>query len=357
MRANVNLLTAAGETQLSLNITGYTDLVAAHVSGDWGKHNQFLFYPVAYAEYVTGHTITDGYLLRVQLSGTNTDGTGDGVFTMPAILTGVTVISGSPPIIVVQPVSQSVTVGTTVTLTVSAISATAISYQWRKTVSVLGVPTTSNIVGATEANLVIPNVQLTDTGSIYDVVVSNTFGSVTSTTATLTVTVPSSGGGGGGGSGGGGCFTADTFITMANGSLRRIKDIKVGDSVRSYSIAGLNISDENAWRTWQTTYLSMSDAVSTVKQVFRQSFNGFYQILDLSVTYEHPLLSRRDGVWKFRRVVELKAGDSIVKNGVVTQIVTPAHVSSQIETYNLNTEDNDVFLANGVVAHNSFIKE
>jgi hypothetical protein len=41
------------------------------------------------------------------------------------------------------------------------------------------------------------------------------------------------GDGGGGGEGGGDCFTKETLVLMADGTLRRIEDIKVGDQVLS----------------------------------------------------------------------------------------------------------------------------
>lgn len=351
MRSNVNILTAAGQVQLTANITGYTDLVAAHVGGDWGVHNQFRFYLTPYAEFSTGHTIIDGYLLRVQLSGTNADGSGDGVFTLPAILTGASSETGGAPIIVVQPVPKSTVVGAMVTFNISAISSVPVTYQWRKTVTVLGVPTTAIITGATASALVLTNVQLADSGTTYSVQISNSFGSVISNSAALTVTAPSSGGGGGDG-----CFTGDTFITLSNGAKKQIKDIVVGDKVKSYAIDGLDSSNENAWIAWETKSLAITPTISTVVQVFKQSFSSYYQIRDLSVTYEHPLLTQRNGIWRFRRVIDIKAGDFISQNGTLYELETPNLVQGKIETWNLNVEDSDVFEANGIIAHNSYIK-
>ena len=85
----------------------------------------------------------------------------------------------TPPTIVCQPASQTLAVGSSVTFTVSASSATA--YQWRYN--------SANISGANSSSFTKSNLQLTDSGS-YDVLVSNVAGSVTSSTASLTVTVP-----------------------------------------------------------------------------------------------------------------------------------------------------------------------
>ncbi|HSY99688.1 MAG TPA: choice-of-anchor D domain-containing protein, partial [Terriglobales bacterium] len=83
------------------------------------------------------------------------------------------------PTITTQPVSQTVTAGQTATFGVVAGGTAPLSYQWQKN----GV----NIAGATLASYTTPVTATTDSGSTFDVVVSNTAGSLTSTKATLTV--------------------------------------------------------------------------------------------------------------------------------------------------------------------------
>ena len=343
MRANVNILTAASENAVAIQVTGYQNATAAHVVGDLGVHNQVLFYATPFAEPVTGHTIYNGYLLRLQLTGTNADGSGDGVFTCPAILTGVSADIGGPPAIIRQPQALSLFVGQTATFTVKAISADPMTYQWRKNGTA--------IAGATASTLVLTNVQTTSQAT-YDVVVTNAFGSATSTTAALTVAVPSTGFN----ISQDGCFLPDTLISMADGSQRQIKDIKIGDRVLSYQIAGLDPSNELAWKTWATTSLALTATAATVKEVFKQTFTGYIQLLDLKVTYEHPLLTRRGGVWKFREVQDIQKGDFLWKNGMTIPVDSLRYIAGDIDTYNLNVETTDVYLANGVIAHNNFFK-
>ena len=83
----------------------------------------------------------------------------------------------SAPSIDTHPTSQSVTSGSSVTLSVSA-SGEALSYQWYKGGSV--------IAGATSATYTIGSASEANAGS-YTVVVSNSAGSVTSNAATLSV--------------------------------------------------------------------------------------------------------------------------------------------------------------------------
>jgi purine nucleoside phosphorylase len=83
-----------------------------------------------------------------------------------------------PPVITVQPLSQSVLILGSVTFTVTASSGTTMSYQWSKN--------SATIAGATLSSYTIATVQTTDAGT-YSVKVTNAKGSVTSSGATLTV--------------------------------------------------------------------------------------------------------------------------------------------------------------------------
>ncbi|MGA9668718.1 MAG: immunoglobulin domain-containing protein, partial [Terracidiphilus sp.] len=90
------------------------------------------------------------------------------------------------PVITAQPASQAVVVGGTATFSVSASGSPAPSYQWQSEAA--GSGTFANIAGATGASYTVSNVQPSQSGSHYQVIVSNSQGSVTSSAATLTVT-------------------------------------------------------------------------------------------------------------------------------------------------------------------------
>src|SRR5438552_16825446 len=87
---------------------------------------------------------------------------------------------GTTPSITTQPANQTVNVGQTATLSVTANVTAPLSYQWQKG----GVA----IPGATSASYTTPAVQASDDGTTFTVTVTNTAGSVASSAATLTVT-------------------------------------------------------------------------------------------------------------------------------------------------------------------------
>jgi hypothetical protein len=83
------------------------------------------------------------------------------------------------PAITAQPTDQRVVVGQTATFSVTAGGTAPLSYQWQKG--------TAPIMGATAASYTTPATTLTDDTSTFQVVVSNSAGSVTSNSAKLTV--------------------------------------------------------------------------------------------------------------------------------------------------------------------------
>ena len=87
--------------------------------------------------------------------------------------------SNTGPYIVTQPASQSVPTNANVTFTVAVSGTSPLAYQWQQQ--------GTNIPNANTSSCVINNVTTNSAGS-FCVIVSNAFGSVTSSVATLTVT-------------------------------------------------------------------------------------------------------------------------------------------------------------------------
>lgn len=103
----------------------------------------------------------------------------NGLGSVTSFLAALTIATvGVAPSIVTQPVSLSVTPGTSATFSVVASGTAPLSYQWSKNGTPVG--------GATSANLTLSAVQTVNAGN-YTVVVTNGSGSVTSSTAVLTV--------------------------------------------------------------------------------------------------------------------------------------------------------------------------
>jgi beta-galactosidase len=83
------------------------------------------------------------------------------------------------PTVSTQPASQTVTIGTTATFTVSAAGTGPFTYQWKKNGAAIS--------GATSASYNTPSTSAPDSGAAFSVVIANAGGSVTSANAILTV--------------------------------------------------------------------------------------------------------------------------------------------------------------------------
>jgi hypothetical protein len=84
-----------------------------------------------------------------------------------------------PPTIVVQPISQSVAAGVSVTFSVTATGSGPFTYQWYKGAVAISGATSSSYTASTA---------MADNGAIFTVTVTNEAGAVTSVSAVLTVT-------------------------------------------------------------------------------------------------------------------------------------------------------------------------
>ncbi len=87
----------------------------------------------------------------------------------------------APPNVIVAPMDMSVAEPAPAIFTVVASGDTPLNYQWRRNGVLIG--------GATGSSYTLDPTSLADSGALFDVVVSNSIGSVTSPAATLTVTM------------------------------------------------------------------------------------------------------------------------------------------------------------------------
>ena len=93
-----------------------------------------------------------------------------------------TVTAPVPPAITVQPSAQTITAGATATFSVTATGTGTLSYQWKKN----GINITGGS-GATTNTYTTPAMGYAGNSAVYSVVVSNSAGTTTSSSATLTV--------------------------------------------------------------------------------------------------------------------------------------------------------------------------
>jgi hypothetical protein len=164
-----NQAVTAGQTAtFSVVATG-----TAPLSYQWRKNSTNISGATA-ASYTTPATTTSDNNAKFDVVVANS------VSSVTSAQATLTVTSAAvTPSINTQPANQTVTAGQTATFSVVATGTAPLAYQWQKN--------GSDITSAASASYTTPVTTIAGNGELFRVIVSNTAGSVTSTSATLTV--------------------------------------------------------------------------------------------------------------------------------------------------------------------------
>lgn len=101
---------------------------------------------------------------------------------LAALVSGCGGPHSGPPRIVGQPINQTIPLGESAIFGIQVQGESPLTYQWRKN--------GQDLYAATFPNYATPPTTAADNGAKFDVVITNSLGSVTSNTVTLTVKMP-----------------------------------------------------------------------------------------------------------------------------------------------------------------------
>lgn len=175
--APLRILAQPVSQQITLGQTGQFSVLmagASPISYQWYKNNAPIAGATGYAYTTPPVQQGDGgatyYVVASNTSGSVTSNTA-----------GVTVVQPLAPTFSTQPVSQTITAGQSAEFSASATGSPVLTYQWEAN--------NTPIAGATQQVYDTPVMQTSSSGTLYNVVVSNSAGTITSNSATLTVNV------------------------------------------------------------------------------------------------------------------------------------------------------------------------
>ena len=156
------------------------------------------------------------------------------------------------------------------------------------------------------------------------------------------------------------CHVAGTVMNLADGTTKLVEDLEVGDVLASYSITGLGTDEnEQQWETYSVdaTGWSATQSTTTVTFVTEGLFGEYYNFNnDLTkVTREHPVLVKAGDNISFKRADAVVEGDSFYINGAWVEITNIELVTADpaVATYTVGVEEEDVYLADGILWHNA----
>jgi len=156
------------------------------------------------------------------------------------------------------------------------------------------------------------------------------------------------------------CLTADSPITMADGTILEVGDLEQGDLLKGFSINGLNEDSDQDYLEWSTISLETTPKTVKVVNVVFSFADKIYSINDGEVrgTFEHPMLVKDsiDGMYRFKKISQILVGDFLIKevNNSVQEIEVLS-VTATLETeeiVSIDVEKEDTYLVNGYLTHN-----
>jgi hypothetical protein len=155
------------------------------------------------------------------------------------------------------------------------------------------------------------------------------------------------------------CLLYGTKILMADGSNKFIQDLKINDVLYSLKFEGMPIKDYPSVYEWSSKTADISKDTVVVKSIASVNINTVYSINDgkLFASEDHLHLYKHEGLWKVGQTYKLTEGDFLLdKDGNEIQIFNIIKMSGSFIVYRVDVEDNDLFVANGIVTHNKEIQ-
>lgn len=159
------------------------------------------------------------------------------------------------------------------------------------------------------------------------------------------------------------CLKAGTKITMADGSLKNVEDLVVGDIVFSADIAELpkekaGYSTLEIVKNWTKEDVSdyqysTANVVAVEAVEVPQFFSINLGLLEMSADHISLYKDVIDGLWKLGTTLTLKVGDQLIDiNKNIITIDSISIINTPTFVYKIDVENLDLFFANGVLTHN-----
>ena len=159
--------------------------------------------------------------------------------------------------------------------------------------------------------------------------------------------------------GGGTCLVGTSLIEMGDGSFKQIKDMGVGDLVKSLNIHSLtpNPSEENDWES-----NDISDSTKVNEEVLDIKVipdNEIYNINGglIECTISHKHIINKDGIWSIKTTENLNIGDIFLNsNDEEVNITSIEKNETTEEVYNIRVSGKHTYYVNGILTHNAKIE-
>lgn len=145
-----------------------------------------------------------------------------------------------------------------------------------------------------------------------------------------------------GGGGGGGCFVAGTQVTMADGSLKNIEDVAIGEQLKDGKGKNVTVQSLKRYPTNNAKFSINGGAYFFTANHPFLTTDGWKSLDPAASEEESPGLA----------VSKMKAGDILIRESGVEVILVLDSIQTEETVYNFTLDDSHEYIADGYVVHN-----
>jgi hypothetical protein len=160
-----------------------------------------------------------------------------------------------------------------------------------------------------------------------------------------------------GGTGGGTCLVEGTMVTLSDGTITTIESLIMGESVKSPVIDTLPQSDDaDIVLPWSTQNLVTSDDYANVTGNTMSVVDSIYNFNNglIKSTESHGHFIKRGNDYMFKNAFNVEVGDYFVTENLEEILIEDITIEfGEFNVYNLDVEENDLYIANGIITHNA----
>ena len=152
------------------------------------------------------------------------------------------------------------------------------------------------------------------------------------------------------------CLIGSSLIEMSDGSFKQIKDIQIGDFIKSLNIDSLTpkYSEENDW-----TAENIANSEKTTEEVLNiQAYpdKEIYNINNglIECTSSHKHIIKQNGVWCIKTTDKINIGDIFLNSENEEVEITSITINEKTEdVYNIRVSGKHTYYVNGILTHNA----
>jgi len=157
------------------------------------------------------------------------------------------------------------------------------------------------------------------------------------------------------GSTGGGCIGWGAKVETPEGTTS-IETVLIGDTILGYAEPSMSTSansNDPEVLNWHALELRGKRAWVMVTNARHDTYPQYKVINDLNLTFDHPVMTKRDGVWQWLPALQVIVSDIVLGTDSQEVPVTIAtEVYKELKVVELDVEPHDVYYVNDILVHN-----